>query len=203
MGVELSGKTFGVVGTGAIGLEFVKLLAGFGGEVLGYDPYPSPKAEALGLKYVSLEELLQRADVVSLHVPLLAATRHIIGQESLKLMKPTALLINVSRGGLIDTSAAIAALTDGALGGMAVDVYEGEEALFFKDLTNLNTGKRMKVWDKKFNELIGLPQVIVTPHIAFLTTSALDAIADTTRFNLESAAAGQPLVNAVKPPPQK
>ncbi|KFM27932.1 D-lactate dehydrogenase [Auxenochlorella protothecoides] len=177
VGLELTGRTFGIVGTGAIGLELVKLLRGFEGKVLAYDPYPSEKAKELGVSYVPLEQLMREADV---------------------LLKPTALVINVSRGGLIDTSAAIASLTDGNLGGLAVDVYEGEESLFFKDMTNLNTQKRMKVWDKKFNELLGLPQVIVTPHIAFLTTTALDAIASTTRENLAAGAQGRELVNEVK-----
>ncbi|KAL6784503.1 LDH1 [Auxenochlorella protothecoides x Auxenochlorella symbiontica] len=198
VGLELTGRTFGIVGTGAIGLELVKLLRGFEGKVLAYDPYPSEKAKELGVSYVPLEQLMREADVVSLHVPLLPSTRHIIGPANLKLLKPTALVINVSRGGLIDTSAAIASLTDGNLGGLAVDVYEGEESLFFKDMTNLNTQKRMKVWDKKFNELLGLPQVIVTPHIAFLTTKALDAIASTTRENLAAGAQGRELVNEVK-----
>lgn len=99
---------------------------GFEGRVLAYDPYPSDKARELGVSYVPLEQLLRQADVVSLHVPLLPSTRHIIGPANLKLLKPTALVINVSRGGLIDTSAAISSLTDGNLGGLAVDVYEGE-----------------------------------------------------------------------------
>lgn len=101
-------------------------LQGFEGKVLAYDPYPSEKAKELGVSYVPLEQLMREADVVSLHVPLLPSTRHIIGPANLKLLKPTALVINVSRGGLIDTSAAIASLTDGNLGGLAVDVYEGE-----------------------------------------------------------------------------
>lgn len=198
VGVELTGKTFGVVGTGAIGREFVKLLKGFEGKVLGYDPYPTDAARELGVEYVDLDTLLAQSDVISLHVPLLPSTQKLLGTESLNKLKPTALVINVSRGGLIDTEACIQALQEDKFAGLAVDVYEGEGSLFFQDWANMNTARRMKQWDQKFIALKSMPQVIVTPHIAFLTHSALDAIAATTRDNLLAAAEGKDLVNEVK-----
>lgn len=198
IGFELTGKTFGIVGTGKIGVELIRLLQPYRGRILAYDVYHSEEAIALGAEYVTLEELLRHSDVVSLHTPLLPSTRHIIGAWQLELMKSTAVLINVSRGGLVKTSALTQALELGKIAAVAMDVYENESDLFFTDWSELNMTERMKAWDKKFSYLKALPNVIVTPHAAFLTKEALQNIADTTVENLIAAATGGELVNEVK-----
>lgn len=198
VGVELSGKTFGVVGTGQIGLAFIKLLQGFGGRVLAYDVYQNPKALELGAQYVDLETLLRQSDVVSLHTPLLKETYHIIDKERLHMMKPHAMLINVSRGGLVDTAAVVEALREDHLGGVALDVYENEGSLFFKDFTELPASERMKTWDARFIEIRSLPQVTLTPHTAFLTDEALGNIATTLVANLKACACGGALENEIR-----
>jgi D-lactate dehydrogenase len=127
VGVEVSGKTYGVVGTGNIGIELIKLLQGFSGRVLAYDIYQNEEAKKAGAEYVSLETLLQESDVVSLHTPLLPSTRHIMNRERLRMMKQDAMLINVSRGALIDSEALVEVLYTGHLSSVALDVYEFEE----------------------------------------------------------------------------
>ena len=202
VGLELSGKTYGVVGTGAIGLEFVKLLRGFDGRVLAHDVRENAAAIAAGAEYVDLDTLLRESDVVSLHTPLLPSTKHIMCAKRLALMKPEAILVNVSRGGLIDTAALLRSLkTLGRPGAVALDVYEAEGSLFFQDFSNLAPAKRMAAWDSAFTELHALPQVLATPHVAFLTKEALANIAETTVENLRAAAAaapGAPLPNEVE-----
>lgn len=160
---------------------------GFEGKVLAYDLYPTDKARELGAEYVSLEELLKRSDFISLHAPLTDSTRHLISSKSLGIVKRGAILINASRGGLMDTKAVLEALKEGKLGGVGSDVYEGEEALFFKDTSALATEQRMKLWDRYFLEFKSMPNTVVTPHIAFLTVEALTAIAETTVANLRDA----------------
>jgi len=208
VGREVSFKTYGIVGTGNIGVELIKLLRGFDGRVLAYDIFESEDAKAAGAEYVDLETLLKESDVVSLHVPLLPSTHHIINVDRLRLMKQDAMLINVSRGGLIDTNALMNMLTHGMdglqhtggkLSAVAMDVYENEESLFFEDFTNMSIERRMLAWDSRFAALKTLPQVIVTPHIAFLTKEALDQIAITTVDNLTAVALGRDLANEVKP----
>ncbi|EFN59634.1 hypothetical protein CHLNCDRAFT_55930 [Chlorella variabilis] len=199
VGMELSFKTYGVVGTGNIGIEMIKLLRCLDGRVLCYDPYPSEEAKALGVQYVPLEELLQESDLITLHCPLFQETFHLMNEERFALLKPNTILVNVSRGGLVDTNALITALEDGKLGGVAMDVYENEGNLFDADFTELTTKARMKLWDKRFAYLKSLPQVIITPHSAFLTREALKNIADTTVQNVLEAVAGGPLTNEVKP----
>ncbi|GAB4816217.1 hypothetical protein N2152v2_003263 [Parachlorella kessleri] len=198
VGFELSGKTFGIVGTGKIGLALIKLLQGFDCTVLCYDVYKTQEAERLGGRYVSLEELLSQADIVSLHTPLLTETFHLMDQSRLALMKPTAYLINVSRGGLVNTAALLNALQEGRLGGCAMDVYENEGPLFFRDYTRFSPLERLKNWDRQFEELISLPNVLITPHSAFLTNEALSNIAETTISNLKACAMGEPLINEVR-----
>lgn len=198
VGTEVSRKTYGVVGTGKIGLEFMQLLQGLQGTILAYDVYQNDAAKALGATYVSLEELLRRSDFISLHAPLLPSTKHTINAETLKLVKPTAILINCSRGGLVDTKALLAALYEDRLGGFAADVYEGEDQLFFKDFQELSAAHRMKHWNTEFIELKSLPQTLITPHIAFLTHEALSNISTTTRDNIDEFAQGKPLTNEVK-----
>ena len=186
VGTQLSGKTFGVIGTGAIGTAMVKLLSGFGGKILAYDLYPSEKAREAGAEYVDMDQLLAESDVITLHTPLLPSTKHIICRDSLAKMKHNSILINVSRGGLIDTESLVEMLVDGTCGvrGVGMDVYEDEESLFFTDFTDQSARQRMKRWDAKFQMLKSLPQVVVTPHTAFLTEEALAAIGETTKRNI-------------------
>lgn len=203
VGVELTGKTFGIVGTGNIGVELIKLLRGFDGRVLAYDIYESEEAKKFGAEYCDLETLLKESDVVSLHTPLLPSTKHIINRERLRMMKQNSILINVSRGGLVDTAALIdelQTLDEGGsnLRGVGMDVYEGEDSLFFEDFTRLPASKRMKAWDAKFILLKSLPQVLITPHTAFLTEEALQNIGQSTLSNLVAFATGGELVNEVK-----
>jgi len=207
VGMELTGKTFGIIGTGKIGVEMIKVLRGFDGRILAYDVYQSEEAKSLGATYTDLETLLKESDIVSLHTPLLPSTRNIINKERLKMMKQDALLVNISRGGLIDTKALIETLqygddglqtTGGKLRAVAMDVYEGEDSLFFEDFTRLSASERMKAWDNQFVTLKSLPQVVITPHIAFLTDEALGNIGDTTLSNLVAYATGEELVNEVK-----
>jgi D-lactate dehydrogenase len=181
LGVTLSGKTAGIIGTGRIGLAIAHIFAGFGCTVLGYDPVPSP---AFGGTMVELPELLKRADIVSLHCPLMPATRHMINAETLALMKPGAMLVNTSRGGLIDTGAVISALKSRQLGHLAIDVYEQEGALFFHDHSS------DIIDDDVFQRLMTFPNVLVTGHQGFFTVDALREISAVTVSNLTCFADG-------------
>jgi len=193
MGVDLHGKTVGVIGTGKIGAIFGRIMAGFGCTVLGHDPYPNPAFEAGGGSYVAIGELLSRSDVVSLHCPLLDSTRHIIGAESLARVKRGSILVNTSRGGLVDTDAAIDALKSGQLGGLAIDVYEQEANLFFQDLSSTI------ICDDVIQRLVSFPNVIVTGHQAFFTVEAVGQIMQTTIDSISAFERGEPLVNRVPP----
>ena len=189
VGSDLHGKTAGVVGTGKIGRNVARILRGFGMTVLAYDPYQDPAwAEALGVEYVEPEILAARSDVISLHIPLTPETHHIIRRETIALMKPGAILINVSRGALVDTTALIEALKSGRLGGVALDVYEEEEGVFFEDLS----GKVLH--DDELARLLTFPNVLITAHQAFLTHEALGDISRTTAANLEALASGAPFL---------
>lgn len=181
LGITLAGKTAGIVGTGKIGLATARIFAGFGCTVIGSDPVPSP---AFPGTMVELPELLARADIVSLHCPLLPATRHLINAETLALMKPGAMLVNTSRGGLIDTGAVIAALKSRQLGHLAIDVYEQESALFFQDHSS------DIIDDDVFQRLMTFPNVLVTGHQGFFTADALREISAVTLFNLTCFADG-------------
>ncbi len=174
LGFDLHGKTVGVVGTGKIGSIVVDILRGFGCQVLAHDPYPSRE----DLEYVDLDTLLRRSRVVSLHLPLTPDSHHIIDAEALKRMPTGAILVNTSRGALIDTPAVIAALKSGHLGGLAIDVYEEEADLFFRDLSG------QVIQDDVFARLSSFPNVLITGHQAFFTQEALEAIAETTVRNL-------------------
>ena len=188
LGITLSGKTAGIIGTGKIGLATARILNGFGCTVLGYDPIPSPDFAGT---MVDLPELLTRSDLVSLHCPLLPETRHMIDAESLRLMKPGAMLVNTSRGGLIDTAAVIAALKSRHLGHLAIDVYEQESTLFFHDRSSdiIN--------DDVFQRLMTFPNVLVTGHQGFFTVEALREISAVTLSNLTCFADGKPCGNVV------
>ncbi len=188
LGFDLYGRTVGVVGTGAIGVCFCRIMRGFGCQVLATDPQPSPACEALGVRYVALPELLEASDIVSLHCPLTPRTHHLIGREALAAMKPGAMLVNTSRGAVLDTRAVIEALKRGHLGSLALDVYEEEADLFFRDLSS------EVIRDDVFARLLTFPNVLVTAHQAFFTSEALAAIAATTIANLDAfAERGTPL----------
>lgn len=190
-GFDLVGKRVGVVGTGQIGEVFARIMAGFGCALLAYDPYPNPAVEALGGRYVPLDELLAESDIVSLHCPLNDGTRYLVNSHSLQRMKRGAMLINTGRGALVETPALIEALKSGQLGYLGLDVYEEEANLFFEDRSDL------PLQDDVLARLLTFPNVIVTAHQAFLTREALAAIARTTLDNISSWASGAP-VNRVE-----
>lgn len=179
LGFDLHGKTVGVIGTGKIGAAFCRIMRGFSCELLAYDIHPNPDCEALGVRYVSLEALLAAADIVSLHCPLTPQTLHLINAHQLARMKPGAMLVNTSRGALIDTPALIKALKTGQLGYVALDVYEEESDLFFEDLSS------EVIQDDVFARLLTFPNVLITAHQAFFTREAMETIAHTTLSNLD------------------
>jgi D-lactate dehydrogenase len=184
LGFDLHGRTVGVVGTGRIGLTFARIMAGFGCRLLAVDPHPDPACEALGARYVPLAELLAASDIVSLHCPLTPQTHHLIDDAALAAIKPGAMLIDTSRGAVVDTRALIAALKDGRLGSLGLDVYEEEGDLFFRDLSD------QVLHDDVFARLLTFPNVVVTGHQAFFTEDALAEIARTTMANLDAFEAG-------------
>jgi D-lactate dehydrogenase len=192
IGFDLFGKTVAVVGTGKIGCVFAKIMMGFGCDVIGYDPFPSEEFQMLGARYATPGEIGELADIISLHCPLTRTTHHIINSETLKRAKPGALLINTSRGALIDTEAVIEALKSGRLGGLAIDVYEQEASLFFRDLSN------EIIADDVIQRLISFPNVIVTGHQAYLTREALTTICETTLKSITSFENNEALANEVK-----
>lgn len=191
MGFDLHGKTVGIVGTGKIGSIFARIMAGFGCTVLGTDHVRNEAFEALGGRYVPVDELLARSDVVSLHCPLTEATRHIVNAATLAQAKRGSILVNTSRGGLVDTDAVIQALKSGQLGGLAIDVYEQEASLFFQDLSS------SIICDDVIQRLVSFPNVIVTGHQAFFTAEAIGQIMDTTIASLTAFECGEPLANQV------
>lgn len=186
VGLDLYAKTAGIVGTGKIGRVTAQILRGFGMKVLAYDPFPNEEwANLNGVEYVdALPVLLRNSDVVSLHTPLTAETKYIIRAETIELMRPGSILINVSRGALVDTTALIQALKSGRLGGVGLDVYEEEEGIFFEDLSG------GVLHDDELARLLTFPNVLITSHQAFLTREALAEIARTTVDNI-CALAGQ------------
>ncbi|MCI8209382.1 hydroxyacid dehydrogenase [Pseudomonas sp. S25] len=183
-GFDLVGKTVGIVGTGQIGATFARIMSGFGCQLLAYDPFPNTQVEALGARYLSLDELLQQAQIISLHCPLTPQTRHLINARSLATMQPGAMLINTGRGALVDTPALSEALKSGQLGYLGLDVYEEEALLFFEDRSD------HPLQDDVLARLLTFPNVIVTAHQAFLTHEALGAIAQTTLDNIDAWASG-------------
>jgi D-lactate dehydrogenase len=186
VGFDLHGKTAGLIGTGKIGQVTGQILRGFGMRVLAYDPFPNDEwARRTGVEYVDdVRVLFQNSDVVSLHTPLTLETRHIIRAETIALMKPGCILLNSSRGGLVDTKALIQALKSGGLAGVGLDVYEEEEGIFFEDLSS------GVLHDDDLARLLTFPNVLITSHQAFLTREALSQIAGTTVANI-SALAGR------------
>ena len=182
-GFDLYGKTVGVIGTGKIGRVFADICRGFGMKVLAYDKFPNPEA---GLDYVELDGLFEKSDVISLHCPLTVETDHIIRSGSIRRMKDGVVIINTSRGGLVNSEDLIQGLKSGKVGAAALDVYEEEGEVFYEDLS----GHILQ--DDKLVRLIAMPNVIVTSHQAFLTKEALDNIAHTTVNNLVRFFEGNP-----------
>ena len=188
LGVDLHGRSVGVVGTGKIGECFARIMAGFGCQLLGHDPRPNPACLALGMRYVEMPELLASCDVISLHCPLTPQTRHLIDADALARMRPGAMLLNTSRGAVVDARALIVALKAGTLGSLGLDVYEEEADLFFRDLSG------EVLHDDVFARLLTFPNVLITGHQAFFTEEALTAIAQTTLANIDAFEdRGQPL----------
>ena len=183
LGFDLHGKTIGVVGTGTIGRLFAQQLQGFGCTLLAFDPYPSAEAERF-VEYVPLRELFARSDVISLHCPLTPETHHLIDAEAVSQMKDGVMLINTSRGRLVDTAAVIEGLKSGRIGYLGLDVYEEEENLFFEDLSE------RVITDDTFTRLLTFPNVLITGHQAFFTREAITNIAETTLANVAAFATG-------------
>ncbi|MBQ9817086.1 MAG: 2-hydroxyacid dehydrogenase [Proteobacteria bacterium] len=175
LGFDLHGKTVGVIGTGQIGRCFIDICRGFGMHVLAFDPYPASGSD---YEYVELEELLKKSDIISLHCPLTPQNFHLLNAKTLALLKPGAVIVNTSRGALIDTEALIEALKDGRVGGAALDVYEEESEVFFEDCSD------QIIRDDLLMRLIGFNNVIITSHQAFFTREALSKIAEVTFNNL-------------------
>lgn len=187
LGIDLHQRPVGLVGTGRIGACLARILLGFGCEVLAFDPQPDPLLRDAGVRYLALDELLPAVDILSLHCPLTPATRHLINGAALARMRRGTMLVNTSRGAVIDTRAAIKALKSGHLGSLALDVYEEESDLFFRDLSE------RAIADDVFARLLTFPNVLITGHQGFFTHEALTAIAETTLDNLDAfAASGEP-----------
>ncbi|WP_132250980.1 2-hydroxyacid dehydrogenase [Methylobacterium segetis] len=193
MGFDLVGRTVAVIGTGRIGTIFARIMAGFGCTVIGFDVHRSAEFEAIGGRYVDAKGV-EEADVISMHCPLTPETYHIVDARTLGRVKTGAILINTSRGGLIDTDAAIDALKSGRLGGMAIDVYEQEADLFYRDLSSA------VIPDDVIQRLVSFPNVIVTGHQAFFTREALETILGTTLASISEFESGRPLTYEIAPP---
>jgi D-lactate dehydrogenase len=187
LGFDLHGKTVGLIGMGKIGEITARIFLGFGCRVLVYDVAPRPEVEAMGVSYASLEELFAQSDIISLHCPLLESTHHLINDTTVSKMKNGVMIINTSRGALIDTDALYRGLKNRKIGSVGLDVYEEEQSLFFQDHS------LQIIDDDRFMRLMTFPNVLVTGHQAFFTDTALKNIADTTRENIDSyASTGTP-----------
>ena len=191
LGHNLYGAAAGIVGTGRIGAAMARICYGFGMTVLACDKYKNPALEGIA-RYVSPEELLRTADLVSLHCPLTADTYHMINTETIKMMRPNAILVNTSRGGLIDTEALIHALRARKFGGVGLDVYEDEDGQVFEDFSDT------VLHNEVVPILLSFPNVVITSHQAFFTRTALQSIAITTMENARAFVLGLPLVNEVE-----
>ncbi|MDT8854311.1 2-hydroxyacid dehydrogenase [Paracoccaceae bacterium Fryx2] len=194
LGFDLYGKTLGIVGTGLIGQVLAGIMIGFGCKVLAFDPYPNKVCLDLGVRYVTMDELLTSSDIISLQCPLTPSTRHLIDDAAVALMKPGVMVINTSRGGVIDTQAVIRGLKSGVIGALGLDVYEEEAGLFFEDQS------AHAIHDDVFARLLTFPNVLITGHQGFFTAEALTAIAATTIANITAFEAdGAPLHPVVAP----
>jgi len=191
LGADLHGQTVGVIGTGKIGAVFARIMSGFGCRLLAYDPVRSPECESLGVRYADVAEVFAQSEILSLHCPLTPPTHHLIGREALRQMKHGVMIINTSRGAVIDTKAVIEALKSGKVGALGLDVYEEEADLFFEDLSS------RVIQDDVFARLLTFPNVIITGHQAFFTRNAMEAIAETTLANITAFERGRPSGNEV------
>lgn len=191
IGFDMKGRTVGVIGTGKIGVEVVRIIAGFGCEILAYDVEENQECLALGARYVDLDELFASADIVTLHAPLTPDTFHLIDAEALERLKDGVMIINTSRGALVDTKAVIDSLKSGKVGFLGLDVYEEEGDLFFEDLSD------HIITDDVFSRLLTFPNVIITGHQGFFTREAVTDIAATTIANLDAFEKGEPSQNEV------
>ncbi len=191
-GFDLYGKTVGVIGTGQIGGVFCKIMQGFGCNIVAFDKYPNETLKQTGVVYDTLDNVLMHADIVSLHCPLTTETKHLIRKETLALMKKGAMLINTGRGALVDTKSVIHALKTGNLGYLGIDVYEQEENVFFRNLSE------SIIQDEVLLRLLSFPNVLITSHQGFFTDEALTQIAKTTFENIEAFENHVSLVNEVK-----
>ncbi len=191
LGFNLNTKVVGVIGTGKIGLAFCEIMKGFGCSILAYDPYPNETLAANGIQYTDLEDLLKKSDIVSLHCPLTPETYHLIDDEAISKMKDGVMLINTSRGALVDTSSVIKNLKSGKIGYLGLDVYEEEGDLFFEDISN------RILEDDTFARLLTFSNVLITGHQAFFTSDALKNIATTTLQNLTDIDQGNACPNRV------
>jgi len=191
-GFNLYKKTVGVIGTGKIGIAFCNIMLGFGCKIIAYDPYESDALKEKGIQYASLDELFEKSDIISLHCPLTLKTQHLLNSGAFSKMKEGVMIINTSRGALIKTSDAIEALKKRRIGYLGIDVYEEEEKLFFKDLSEF------LIQDEILLRLIGFPNVLITAHQGFLTQEALTQISTTTLNNITCFEKGEQLENEVK-----
>ncbi|MCL1074628.1 2-hydroxyacid dehydrogenase [Shewanella dokdonensis] len=189
VGFNMYGKTVGVIGTGKIGLATIKILRGFGCKVLAFDPYPTPIVAELGAAYTDLDSMFSQSDIISLHCPLTKDNHHLLNAASFARMKPGMMVINTSRGGLLNAVDAMEALKLGQVGALGMDVYENEKELFFEDKSN------EVILDDVFRRLSACHNVIFTGHQAFLTREALENIAETTLNNVQQVLDGQPCNN--------
>jgi D-lactate dehydrogenase len=178
VGFNIHGKTVGVIGTGKIGIAFCRIMLGFGARVIAHDVVTTPELIEAGVEYMSAGELMKLSDIISLHCPLTPETKYMINQESISAMKKGVMLINTSRGGLINTRDVLVALKKGKIGYLGIDVYEQEEKLFFHDLSE------SIVEDDLISRLISFPNVLITSHQGFFTNEALEQIASTTINNV-------------------
>lgn len=192
MGFDLHGKTVGLIGLGKIGLVTAQILKGFGCRVLGHDIVKRDEFEEIGIEFTDLNTLYAESDIVSLHCPLTPQTHHIINKESISRMKKGVMLINTSRGALVDTKAVIGALKSGHISYLGIDVYEEEADLFFEDLSD------RVIQDDVFMRLLSFNNVLITGHQAFLTSNALESIAAVTLKNISDFEHGRKLENEVK-----
>jgi D-lactate dehydrogenase len=180
LGFDLFGKTIGIIGTGNIGKAFAKIASGFGCKVLAYDIVENDEMFKDGVSFVGLEDIFKLSDIISLHCPLNDQTKHLINKKSIDSMKDNVMIINTSRGGLIETASVIEGLKDGKIGYLGIDVYEQEEKLFFRDLSD------DIIQDDAIQRLMSFPNVLVTAHQAFFTNEALTQIALVTFNNIKS-----------------
>ncbi len=195
LGFDLFGRTVGVIGTGQIGTVFAKIMAGFGCRLLGYDKFPNQPCRDLGMDYVELPQLFAESDIISLHCPLTPETHHLINARTIARMKDGVMIVNTSRGAVIDTRAVIDGLKSGKIGHLGLDVYEEEADVFFEDLSS------EVIPDDILSRLLTFPNVVVTGHQAFLTREALQCIAETTLRNIADVESSGTSINEVTPSP--